>query len=114
METNTETNNNRKTQVENRQLLKIIENLVKGILLVILALSIALFTTIPNQKEATFFHHAKQLSIIIIRQFTRLFPGQYADADKWRDRANEFLRVWNEVMNGVSGNNQNRRQGDPK
>jgi hypothetical protein len=94
----------RQSDAENRQLLKIIEGLVKAILITVLGLAIALFTLIPQQKEANFFHHAKQLGVIIIRQFTRFFPGEYATSDRWREKANEYIRVWNEIMNGVSGN----------
>ena len=110
MQTTTETTNGRKAESENKQLRKIIEDLVKSILVTILVLAISLFVILPQQKEANILHHAKQLSLIVIRQFTRFFPGQYAESDKWRERANEYVRFWNEVMNGVSGHN--RRQGD--
>lgn len=102
----------RKTEAENRQLIKLIDGLVKAILITILGLAIALFTFIPQQKEANLFHHAKQLGVIIIRQFTRFFPGQYAESDKWREKANDYIRVWNDVMQGVSGNTPNRRESD--
>jgi hypothetical protein len=97
-------NKQRQSEAENRQLLKIIEGLVKAILITILGLAIALFTLIPQQKEANLFHHAKQLGVIIIRQFTRFFPGEYATSDRWREKANDWVRTWNEVMGGVSGN----------
>ena len=102
----------RKTEAENRQLRKLVEGLVKSILIAILGLAIALSVFIPQQKEANLFHHAKQLGVIIIRQFTRFFPGQYAESDQWRERANEWIALWNDVMQGVSGNAPNRRASD--
>ena len=104
-------NAKRKSEAENRQLLKIIEGLVKAILITVLGLAIALFTLIPQQKEANLFHHAKQLGVIIIRQFTRFFPGEYATSDRWREKVNDWITIWNQIMDGVSGNTHKQREG---
>lgn len=103
-------------EAENRALKRILENLIKGLLTLLLGVGVILFTCIPDQKERNFYYYAKRMGLIVISQLTRLFSQQYAESEDWREKINLFVNIWNTtasaIHTGDGQSNYHRRKDD--